>query len=231
MDEKFAEAFRLARQAAGLSQAEVAARMADFGYDTSQPVIGQIERGERRVTIGEGEALSAIVDRSTRTLLNGPTSLRLELGVEHLRARRKAIKEAVERFQSAQLVLAQVLDIDERNPDPANPASRFERSLAADLLMETPKEILDEYEKDVRAGMEGHRIRDRLDEGAEEYDSRDLLSEDDSPHLFRLMNERGDAVDSRLSALGFSEAWAAVRDGDLAGEELVADGAPADSAE
>lgn len=231
MDEKFAEAFRVARQAAGLSQAEVAARMADFGYDTSQPVIGKIERGERRVTIGEGEALSAIVGRSTTTLLNGPTRMRVELGVEHLRARRQAIKDAVERFQSAQLVLAQVLDIDERNADRPDRLSRFEGSLAAALLEETPKDILEEYEKDVRAEMEGHRIRDRLDEGAEEYDSSSLLAEDDSPRLFRLMSERGDAVDSRIGALGYSEAWAAVRGADLEGQEVAPDAQAADTAQ
>lgn len=208
MDERFAEAFRLARQAAGLSQAEVAAQMAAYGYELNQPVIGKIERGERRVSIGEGEALSAIVNRSTRTLLEGEHTLRTELGSEHLLKRRAALKEAIERFQSAQLALAQALDIEERRGNHA--WSTYVDNIADSMLNETPRDVLDEYEKDVRAGMAAYRLRDGMDEDTE-VDPRDLLSEEKSPRLFRLQESRGDTIDTRISALGFDEAWSAMR--------------------
>lgn len=215
MDERFAEAFRLARQVAGLSQSEVAAQMADYGYEMAQPVIGKIERGERRVSIGEGEALSAIVGRSTRSLLEGPQTLQIELGAEHVRARRAALVEAVERFQSAQMALAQALDTTD---DAGNHRwSIFTSNTAELLLQETPRDVLDEYEKDTRAAMAASRLRDQMDEGAEEYDPRDLLTESAHPHLFRMRQTRGDTIDSRLSARGFEEAWSAMRGGNDGG--------------
>ncbi|MGN7969326.1 helix-turn-helix domain-containing protein [Microbacterium sp. 22296] len=211
MDERFSEAFRLARQVAGLSQAEVAAQMADFGYEMAQPVIGKIERGERRVSIGEGEALSSIVGRTTRSLLEGPQTLRIELGAEHVRLRRSALIEAVERFQSAQMALAQALDTTD---DLGNHRwSTFAANTAELLLRETPRDVLDAYEKDTQAAMTASRLRDQMDEGSEEYDARDLLSEGTSPHLFHMMQSRGDAIDSRISARGFEEAWSAMRGG------------------
>ncbi|MFZ8758630.1 helix-turn-helix domain-containing protein [Microbacterium sp. HMH0099] len=209
MDERFAEAFRLARQAVGLSQADVAAQMATFGYEMSQPVVGKIERGERKVTIGEGEALSAIVNRSTRSLLEGEGTLRIELGTEHLRARRAAIADAVERYQSAQLALAQALDTLEATGD--HRWTTFARNVAESLLSETPRDVIEEYEKDTRAGMAAHRMRDQLDDGAEDYDPRDLLTEERSPRLFRLQQSRGDTIDTRVSARGLVEAWGAMR--------------------
>lgn len=209
MDEDFAEAFRLARQAAGLSQADVASRMSEFGYEVAQPVIGKIERGERRVSIGEGEALSSIVGRSTRTLLEGERTLRVELGVEFVRERRAALQEAVERYQSAQLALAQALDISERTG--THTWSTFTENEAQSLLSEHPEEVVEEYLKDTKANSAALRLRDQMDEGAEEYDPRNLLSEATSPVLYRLQQERGDTIDTRVSARGFNEAWTAMR--------------------
>jgi len=60
VDEMFVQALHAARLTSRLSQAEVARRAGALGFKVTQPVIGKIERGERRVTIGEGSVLARI---------------------------------------------------------------------------------------------------------------------------------------------------------------------------
>lgn len=223
MDDRFADAFKVARQAAGLSQSDVAERMQRYGYEMSQPVIGKIERGERKVTIGEGEALSWVVGYSTRTLLEGPTVVRLERGVEFVRLKAREVGDAVERFQTAQQALATMLD---RESDADHPSTRFTRHEAAALLELTPAEILASYEKDVRAKMQSLRFRNELDGPAEEEpDQEDWLPKDS--YLGRYLESRGDSVDSMFDAAGFREAYEYMQ----VPRSEVADGSAADAAE
>lgn len=225
MDDKFAEAFRIARQAANLSQAEVAQQMRDYGYEMSQPVVGKIERGERRVTIGEGEALSSIVGVSTRVLLEGPARLRLDRGVEYLQQKARDLRDAIEHFQSAQQVLAMVLDNVEKDGKD-HPSTRFAAAQARELLDLTPSYIFDSYFKDVRTKLEARRIRDELDGPAEDDGTpHDMMLPRES-HLAQLLQSRGSTIDSTLDALGFAEASAFMR-----ANEAETDGAAADTAE
>ncbi|WP_137771909.1 helix-turn-helix transcriptional regulator [Microbacterium sp. O] len=210
MDEKFAAAFKLARQASGLSQADVAKRMADFGFEMSQPVIGKIERGDRKVSIGEGEALSSILGVSTRTLLEGPTTWRLERGTAFVLERAAILMEDIERFESAQQALAQSLG-DAYLAHASHPLSRFARSEAERVLGITPADLLDQHEKDAQTRMAAHRFRDSLTdaESDEEIPEQDRLHPD-SP-LSRLLDERGDKMVSTMDAKGFFEAYEAMR--------------------
>lgn len=116
MDDTFAEALKLARLAAGLSQADVAAEMAQHGYDVGQPTIGKIERGERRVSIGEGVALSAIVGQPTRMLLNGGPELRLALASANLERRRDELERAERLFEEADLEM-QLAEVEVRGAE------------------------------------------------------------------------------------------------------------------
>lgn len=56
----FANAVRDARLAAGMSQDDLATQMAQRGFDFHQTTIAKIERGARRVTVGEAAELADI---------------------------------------------------------------------------------------------------------------------------------------------------------------------------
>lgn len=61
VDAVFANAVRDARLAAGVSQDDLATQMAQRGFDFHQTTIAKIERGARRVTVGEAAELADIV--------------------------------------------------------------------------------------------------------------------------------------------------------------------------
>ncbi|GAA1768434.1 helix-turn-helix domain-containing protein [Agromyces humatus] len=61
VDAVFANAVRDARLAAGMSQDDLGTRMARRGFDFHQTTIAKIERGARRVTVGEAAELADIV--------------------------------------------------------------------------------------------------------------------------------------------------------------------------
>ncbi|WP_448002548.1 helix-turn-helix domain-containing protein [Agromyces bauzanensis] len=61
LDSAFARAVRDARLALGLSQDDLGARMAQRGYDFHQTTIAKIERGARRVAVGEAAELADIL--------------------------------------------------------------------------------------------------------------------------------------------------------------------------
>ncbi|WP_022891227.1 helix-turn-helix domain-containing protein [Agromyces subbeticus] len=76
VDVAFANAMRDARLAAGISQGDLGARMAQRGFDFHQTTIAKIERGARRVTVGEaaeladiaGVPLAAILERDSASV-------------------------------------------------------------------------------------------------------------------------------------------------------------------
>jgi transcriptional regulator with XRE-family HTH domain len=62
-EEVFRRRLQEAREArGGMSQRDLAARLADIGYRLSQSAITRIERGERKVSLGEAIALAAALD-------------------------------------------------------------------------------------------------------------------------------------------------------------------------
>ncbi|RFA10395.1 hypothetical protein B7R54_15160 [Subtercola boreus] len=60
-DEAFASMFRVAREAKGLTQDDVARHMSMRNYDFHQQTVYKIENGRRRVTVGEGVELASLV--------------------------------------------------------------------------------------------------------------------------------------------------------------------------
>lgn len=73
-DDRFAENFRKRRDLQGLSQADVAEKMTERGFAFHQQTVAKIERGTRRVGIGEAVELANILDLSVDALLI-PTDL------------------------------------------------------------------------------------------------------------------------------------------------------------
>jgi transcriptional regulator with XRE-family HTH domain len=86
-ERRFAENFRSARDAAGLSGRQVADQMRQRGFPFHQQTVVRIESGEQRVRIGEGTALAHIVG-STLDALTRPPELAL-LAADIMTAARK----------------------------------------------------------------------------------------------------------------------------------------------
>jgi transcriptional regulator with XRE-family HTH domain len=62
VDERVSTNLRVARERLGLSQADLAEKMAALGWKFHAQTIYRIEQGQRRVSIGEGVALAHILD-------------------------------------------------------------------------------------------------------------------------------------------------------------------------
>jgi transcriptional regulator with XRE-family HTH domain len=91
-DDAFAAALRIARERAGITQAELADTMSKRSFDFHQQTIYKIEAGKRRVTIGEGLALADIVGVPIEDLT--------EVDVRSLRAlKRSASRAASDYFE------------------------------------------------------------------------------------------------------------------------------------
>lgn len=67
---QFAHNVRIAREQLSLSQAQLAKRMANYGYRWVQNTIQRIEHQQRRVDIAEAAALARALDSSVVTLLS-----------------------------------------------------------------------------------------------------------------------------------------------------------------
>ena len=71
-DAAFAQCLRVAREAARLTQQQVAEAMSGRGYPMRQNTISKIEAGDRLVWLGEAVALAEIVGVSLAELAAGP---------------------------------------------------------------------------------------------------------------------------------------------------------------
>lgn len=71
IDADFGDRFAKARSKRGMSQEYVVEEMAKRGYQMHVTAIGKIQRGDRRVTIGEAAALASILEVPLETLTGG----------------------------------------------------------------------------------------------------------------------------------------------------------------
>lgn len=195
LDDEFAGAFRLARDEAGLSQEAVAERMRGFGFDVSQPVIGKIERGQRRVSIGEAKALSACVSKSLSSLLLGPQNFVMERATQGLNQLRSSLKSAVNNFQSGQEMLAMVAD-SEAQKDELSP---YFLDDLEHTIFEPVAEVLLELERDNEASNEAQRFRDGLDPLGE-GESHEMQTGRFGDYLARYYEACGPGVDHFVNA-------------------------------
>lgn len=67
-DRNFAINFKKLREDQGLTQEEVVERLKHFGFTMHQATIYKIEKGERKVSVGEAMALASILDTSVEVL-------------------------------------------------------------------------------------------------------------------------------------------------------------------
>lgn len=111
IDEYFAQNLRDYREAAGVSQEELARRMSERGYGFSQATIWKIEQSKRPVRIGEAVALAEALDLpSWRRLTTEPDQFKLGINVDrfsqHASEKYTELKAAAETYLDAQLQLA-----------------------------------------------------------------------------------------------------------------------------
>jgi transcriptional regulator with XRE-family HTH domain len=67
-DQNFARNFKQLREDMGMTQDEIVTRMAHFGFSFHQATVYKIEKGERKVGLGEAMALASCLDTSIEAL-------------------------------------------------------------------------------------------------------------------------------------------------------------------
>lgn len=153
IDEEFGEALRIARQAKGVTQEELSNAVEAMGIKLSQATIGKIERGERKVTVGESHAISRALRIWQEDLvrgISGATALDLQ---ERLNKLRDEAKNALHAFQAGQALVAaqsQALEIDDR------------QSLDG-AIAESLEALVEDYRRDRQVENEAFVRRNELD--------------------------------------------------------------------
>ena len=107
-DDAFAAALRAAREGAGLSQAELAERMAGRGFDFHQQTIYKIESGRRRVSVGEAATLANLLNVTLQFLIGEQEGVLIAYML-HERERR-AFSQAMHGYLNAILDVAATAD-------------------------------------------------------------------------------------------------------------------------
>ena len=118
-DEYFASNLRRTREAMGLTQSDMAERMRDRGFPFHQATIYKIEKGDRKVSIGEAMAIAWLLDVSIFALAEAPqASVDGEYYSSVLWERTRNLVEAMhdiwsatDRFKSHQDGLVSLLDL------------------------------------------------------------------------------------------------------------------------
>lgn len=159
IDDEFGEALRIARQSAGVTQEDLSAAVGQMGIKLSQATIGKIERGERKVTVGESQALSRALGLYRDELIRGISTTSASVLREQLAMLRDELKNALHAFESGQAIVesrAQHLDI------------RDQYELQQPVL-ESIEEVIAEYRHDQEAANAARRHRAHLD-GADDWE-------------------------------------------------------------
>ncbi|WP_378144791.1 helix-turn-helix domain-containing protein [Cnuibacter sp. UC19_7] len=107
-DRTFAENVKRARLAMGLKQDQLAAVIDTRGLAMHPTTIGKIERGERRVSIGEAAALADILGVALADLLEGTGELQVAY-TAHTRAQKRLVSASYE-YAMALLEVAAAAD-------------------------------------------------------------------------------------------------------------------------
>jgi transcriptional regulator with XRE-family HTH domain len=104
IDANIAANVRAYREAAGMSQEELAQRMADRGFPFTQATVWKVERGQRPVRAGELIALGDLFERLRVTDLTGhPDATRHTIHLERTSADAAAAYDALKKAAAAYL--------------------------------------------------------------------------------------------------------------------------------
>lgn len=135
IDDQFGARFLAVRKASGASQEAIVERIERDGVKLHVTAIGKIERGERRVTVGEAVALARCFDLTIDQMLGLEGALDVSRTV--LDAARLSLTREIGAFYRAyaQHLAAAIAQIDELSPDETARAH-------AELYLYTPARVV-----------------------------------------------------------------------------------------
>lgn len=181
-DEHFAANLRSTREAMGITQAELAERMRDRGFGFHQATIYKIEKGERKVSIGEAMAIAGLFDIDVTDLAEAPTEVRdAEFYASLLWERTRNLIEAIhdlwgatDRFKSHQEGLTHLLDtLLKENPETG---ARLYDSFSGDEYQGTLKAFIESMYGRAAANSTVQAFRDELIRQAQQGDFYEIIS-------------------------------------------------------
>lgn len=153
IDLEFGEALRIARQAKGVTQEELADAVEAMGVKLSQATIGKIERGERKVTVGESQALARGLRIWGEELIHGISGASALALRERLNTLRDEAKDALHAFEAGQSLVR--VQLGKLNDD--------DRGSLLDAVRESLEDLVEDYRRDRQAANESLRTRQELD--------------------------------------------------------------------
>jgi transcriptional regulator with XRE-family HTH domain len=134
VDREIGRRVREGRQALGMSQDALAEAMTTAGFGFHVTTIGKIERGERKVTLGEAGALASALSQSVEMLMNGNTPF--YWASKGLFDAQAPLEKAATLYRDAQFRFALAIDAD-------TGLSSGERDLAIEsLLAMSPEQVV-----------------------------------------------------------------------------------------
>lgn len=156
IDRNFGRNLRTARQSAELSQEDLATRVTELGYEVSQATVGKIERGDRKVSIGEAEAFARAIGRPLHELMQGRNELTANLVHERLIRLRDEFATALDAWQVGQQMAA-ILVSDLKDVSP------LMNDLLEEAILESPEDVVLSIQRDHQAENAARDMRDDLD--------------------------------------------------------------------
>lgn len=135
-DDLLAQRVREVRERLGLSQDQLAQRMAARGHDFRQQTIYKIETGNRRVTWGEAISLADSLEMTIADLSAPGTSGSLGVLFERVDVLREGLEQAARTYMRAQWRLAHAADQLERLP------AEDSEHVRDSLVLESPAQVL-----------------------------------------------------------------------------------------
>ncbi|GAA2171118.1 hypothetical protein GCM10009846_03850 [Agrococcus versicolor] len=133
----------------GKSQDALAAEMTYRGFPMSQPTIGKIERGDRKVTLGEALAFADTLEIDPLALTRPSVDVPSDVLLRRIADDRAHLKDTLRRFEEMQYALAVGAD------DLAHVTSELE-----ELLLEGVEDIVREYRNETTEAVRQRRAND-----------------------------------------------------------------------
>lgn len=169
VDSTFGERFLDARRLKGLSQEAVASALSARGISMHVTAIGKIERGERRVTVGEASALASILGFTLDGLVGGGADLMTAYALSH---------RALNHFHAAwHEYLNSLIDVAHAADTQTHPLREGDREwLLNSMPRQTPVRLL----ADVSMALDARLSRDKIDPGVHLNVLREAVRRDDA---------------------------------------------------
>jgi transcriptional regulator with XRE-family HTH domain len=109
-DEQIGRNLAKFREERGKSQKDLADAMKSAGWKWSQATVWAVEKGDRPLRLAEAEDVASILEMPSIYLTYADKASTAELSASRMHAAYKALKEAFDRYEDAQMLLAITAD-------------------------------------------------------------------------------------------------------------------------